>query len=94
MNRYLIAFCYLFTIVLLFLVFFIIQAVPSSSPLNIDLYRDNTIISLAIYNLAELSYHTNTTKETLEEPVEHNWDNNWNSTENQDVSRGWNHNND
>jgi hypothetical protein len=54
MSQYLIAFCYLFTIVLLFLAFFIVRAVPAGSPLNIDLYRDNTIISLAIYNPAEL----------------------------------------
>jgi hypothetical protein len=39
MNQYLIAFCYLFTIVHLFLAFFIICAVPSGSPLNIDLYH-------------------------------------------------------
>jgi hypothetical protein len=56
MNQYLLAFCYLFTTILLFLAFFIVRAVPAGSPLNIDLYRDNTIISLAIYNLAELSY--------------------------------------
>jgi hypothetical protein len=65
MSQYLIAFCYLFTTVLLFLAFYIIRAVPFSSPLNIDLYRDNTIISLAIYNPAELSYQLNSTKETL-----------------------------
>jgi hypothetical protein len=94
MNQYLIAFCYLFTIVLLFLAFFIVPAVSAGSPINIDLYHDNTIISLAIYNPAELSYQSNSTKETLEEPVEHNWNNNWNSTENQDVSQGWNHNDD
>jgi hypothetical protein len=82
MSQYLIAFCYLFTIVLLFLAFFIIRAVPTGSPLNIDLYRDNTIICFAIYNPAELGYHTNATKETLEEPVEHNWDNNWDGTKN------------
>jgi hypothetical protein len=56
MSQYLITFCYLLTIVLLFLAFFIILAVPSSSPFNIDLYRDNTIISFAIYNPAELQY--------------------------------------
>jgi hypothetical protein len=60
----------MFTIVLLFLAFFIIRAVPSGSPFNIDLYCDNTIISLAIYNPAELSYQFNSTKETLEYPVE------------------------
>jgi hypothetical protein len=91
MNQYLIAFCYLFTIVLLFLAFFIIRAVPSGSPLNIDLYHDNMIISLAIYNLAELRYHSNTTKETLEEPVDEDWNNNWNNNENQDNNEGWNH---
>jgi hypothetical protein len=94
MNQYLITFCYLFTIVHLFLAFFITWAVPSGSPLNIDLYCDNTIISLAIYNPAELGCHTDTTKETLEEPVEHDWDNNWNVTKNQDVGQGWNHDDD
>jgi hypothetical protein len=52
MSQYLIAFCYLVTIFLLFLAFFIVRAVPSGSPFNIDLYRDNTIISFAIYNPA------------------------------------------
>jgi hypothetical protein len=48
MNQYLIAFCYLFTIVLLFFAFFIVRCLPPGRPLNIDLYRSNTIISLAI----------------------------------------------
>jgi hypothetical protein len=78
----------------LFLAFFIIRAVPSGSPLNIDLYRDNTIISLAIYNPAELSYRFNSTKETLEYPVEDDWNNNWNDNEDQDNNEGWNHAND
>jgi hypothetical protein len=91
MNQYLIAFCYLFTTVLLFLAFFIIRAVPSGSPLNIDLYCDNMIISLAIYNLAELRYCSNATKETLEEPVDEDWNNNWNDNEDQDNNEGWNH---
>jgi hypothetical protein len=91
MNQFLIAFCYLFTITLLFLAFLIVRAVPSSSPLNIDLYCDNTIIFLAIYNPAELSYHPNVTKKTLEYPVEDNWNNNWNDNEDQDNNEGWNH---
>jgi hypothetical protein len=94
MNQYLIAFCYLFTIALLFLASFIIRAVPSGSPLNIDLYRDNTIISLAVYNPAELSYHSNTAKDTLEYPVEDGWNNNWNDSEDQDNNEGWNHTDD
>jgi hypothetical protein len=90
MNQYLIAFCYLFILALLFLAFFIIRAVPSSSPLNIDLYRDNTIISLAIYNPAELSYWFNSTKETLEYPAEVDWNNNWDDHESQN-DNAWNH---
>jgi hypothetical protein len=81
----------LFTITLLFLVCFIVTAVPSDSPLTIDLYHNNTIISLAIYNPAELSYHSNSTKEILEEPVEDNWNNNWNNTKEQDNNEGLNH---
>jgi hypothetical protein len=91
MSQYLIAFCYLFTIALLFLAFFIIRAVPSGSPLNIDLYHDNMIISLAIYNPAELRYCSNSAKETLEYPVEDDWNNNWNDNEDQDNNEGWNH---
>jgi hypothetical protein len=91
MSQYLIAFCHLFTIVLLFLAFFIIRAVPSGSPLNIDFYCDNTIISLAIYNPAELGYRSNLNKETLEYPVEDDWNNNWNDNEDQDNNTGWNH---
>jgi hypothetical protein len=83
MSQYLIAFCYLFTIVLLFLALFIVRAVPSGSPFNIDLYRDNTIISFAIYNPAELRYCSNETKETLEYPVEDDWNNNWDDHESQ-----------
>jgi hypothetical protein len=72
--------------VLLLLAFFIIRAVPAGSPLNIDLYCDNTIISLVIYNPVELSYCSNT-KETLKKPVNDNWDNHkdWDNNE------GWNH---
>jgi hypothetical protein len=90
MNQYLLAFCYLFTTVLLFLAFFIVRAVPARSPLNIDLYRDNTIISLAIYNPAELSYCSNETKETLEYPEENDWNNNWDDHESQN-DNAWNH---
>jgi hypothetical protein len=66
MSQYLIAFCYLVTIFLLFLAFFIVRAVPSGSPFNIDLYRDNTIISLAIYNPAELQYRSGPPQEKFE----------------------------
>jgi hypothetical protein len=90
MNQYLIAFCYLFTIVLLFLALFIIRAVPAGSPLNIDLYCDNTIISLAIYNPAEHGYRSNTTKEKIEYSVEDDWNNNWDDHESED-NNAWNH---
>jgi hypothetical protein len=94
MNQYLIAFCYLFTIILLFLALFIIRAVLAGSPLNIDLYRDNTIISLAVYNPTELGYHSNSNKETLEYPVEDDWNNNWNDNKDQDNNTGGNHTDD
>jgi hypothetical protein len=55
MNQHLIAFCYLFTIILLFFAFFIVRCLPPGRPLNIDLYRSNTIISLAIYNPTEFN---------------------------------------
>jgi hypothetical protein len=90
MNQYLITLCYLFTIILLCLAFFIVRAVPSGSPFNIDLYRDNTIISFAIYNPAELTYRFNSTKETLEYPVEDDWNNNWDDHESQN-DNAWNH---
>jgi hypothetical protein len=84
MSQYLIAFCYLFTIVLLFLAFFIIRAVPFSSPFNIDLYCDNTIISFAIYNPAELQYRTGPPQEKVRE---HDWNTNWNEEE--EVNNDW-----
>jgi hypothetical protein len=84
MNQYLIALCYLFTIVLLFLALFIVRAVPSGSPFNIDLYRDNTIISFAIYNPAELQYRTGPPQEKIRE---HDWDTNWNEEE--EVNNNW-----
>jgi hypothetical protein len=84
MSQYLIAFCYLVTIFLLFLAFFIVRAVPSGSPFNIDLYRDNTIISLAIYNPAELQYRTGPPQEKVRE---HNWDTNRNEEE--EVNNDW-----
>jgi hypothetical protein len=65
MSQYLIAFCYLVTIFLLFLAFFIARAVPSGSPFNIDLYRDNMIISFAIYNPAELQYQSSPPQEKV-----------------------------
>jgi hypothetical protein len=84
MNQYLIAFCYLFTITLLFLAFFIARAVPSSSPFNIDLYRDNTIISFAIYNPAELQYWFGPPQEKVRE---HDWNTNWNAQD--DINNNW-----
>jgi hypothetical protein len=84
MSQYLIAFCYLFTIVLLFLAFFIVRAVPFGSPFNIDLYRDNTIISFAIYNPAELQYRTGPPQEKVRE---HDWNTNWNEEE--EVNNDW-----
>jgi hypothetical protein len=84
MNQYLIAFCYLFTIALLFLAFFIVRAVHSSSPFNIDLYRDNTIISFAIYNPAELQYRFGPPQEKVRE---HDWNTNWNAQD--DVNNNW-----
>jgi hypothetical protein len=98
MSQYLIAFCYLVTIFLLFLAFFIVRAVPSGSPFNIDLYRDNTIISFAIYNPAELQYRTGPPQEKVRE---HDWNTNWNEEdevnnnwddhESQANNEGWNH---
>jgi hypothetical protein len=84
MSQYLIAFCYLVTIFLLFLAFFIVRAVPSGSPFNIDLYRDNTIISFAIYNPAELQYRTGPPQEKVRE---HDWNTNWN--EEDEVNNNW-----
>jgi hypothetical protein len=84
MSQYLIAFCYLVTICLLFLAFFIVRAVPSGSPFNIDLYRDNTIISFAIYNPAELQYRTGPPQEKVRE---HDWNANWN--EEDEVKNNW-----
>jgi hypothetical protein len=84
MSQYLIAFCYLVTIFLLFLAFFIVRAVPSGSPFNIDLYRDNTIISFAIYNPAELQYRTGPPQEKVRE---HDWNTNWN--EENEVNNNW-----
>jgi hypothetical protein len=84
MNQYLIAFCYLFTIALLFLAFFIARAVPSGSPFNIDLYCDNTIISFAIYNPAELQYWFGPPQEKVRE---HDWNTNWNTQD--DVNNTW-----
>jgi hypothetical protein len=81
MSQYLIAFCYLVTIFLLFLAFFIVRAVPSGSPFNIDLYRDNTIISFAIYNPAELQYRSGPPQEKVRE---HDWNTDWNAQDDQD----------
>jgi hypothetical protein len=84
MSQYLIAFCYLFTIVLLFLAFFIVRAVPFGSPFNIDLYHDNTIIFFAIYNPAELQYRSGPPQEKVRE---HDWNTNWN--EEDKVNNNW-----
>jgi hypothetical protein len=81
MNQYLIAFCYLITIILLFLAFFIIRAVLAGSPLNMDLYHDHMIISFAIYNPAELHYWSNPIEE---EKHKHDWNTNWNMQDDQD----------
>jgi hypothetical protein len=81
MNQYLIAFCYLVTIILLFLAFFIVRAVPAGSPLNIDLYCDNMIISFTIYNPAELHYWSGSPEGKVRE---YDWIINWNSQDNQD----------
>jgi hypothetical protein len=77
MNQYLIAFCYLFTIILLFFAFFIVRCLPPGRPLNIDLYRSNTIISLAIYNPAEFNIPEG-------KKPENNWGANWNDQDDQD----------
>jgi hypothetical protein len=77
MNQYLIAFRYLFTIILLFFAFFIVRYLPPGRPLNIDLYGSNTIISLAIYNPVEFNI--------LEgKKPENNWGTNWNDQDDQD----------
>ena len=72
MNQYLIAFCYLFTIILLFFVFFICQAVPAGQPINIDLYWNNTIISFAISDPSQIAY---TVPEEQHEVINNNWGN-------------------
>jgi hypothetical protein len=77
MNQYLIAFCYLFTIILLFLAFFIVCCLPPGHPLNIDLYRSNTTISLAIYNPVEFNIPEG-------KKPENNWGTNWNNQDDQD----------
>ena len=56
MNQYLITFCYLFTVILLFPAFFICRAVPTGQPINIDLYQNNTIISFAISDPSQIAY--------------------------------------
>jgi hypothetical protein len=90
MTQYLIASCNLVTIVLLFLTFFIIRAVPTGSPLNIDLYRDHTIISFAIYNPVELCYWSNSPEEQVRE---HDWNTTWNTQDNQDSYNHFNNKN-
>ena len=87
MNQYLIAFCYLFTVVLLFLAFFIRRAVPAGQPINIDFYRNNTIISFAISDPSQITY---TVPEEQYEAINNNWENQ-EAWENKD---GWNHTDD
>ena len=87
MNQYLIAFCYLFIVILLFLAFFICRAVPASQPINIDLYRNNTIISFAISDPSQIAYTV------LEEQHEVNNDN-WGNQEAWENEDGWNHTDD
>ena len=70
MNQYLIAFCYLFTVILLFIAFFICRAVPVGQPINIDLYRNNTIISFAISNPSQITY---TVPEEQHKAINNNW---------------------
>ena len=84
MNQYLIAFCYLFTVILLFLAFFICRAVPAGQPINIDLYQNNTIISFAISDPSQITYIVS---EEQHEAVNDNWENQeaWGNED------GWNH---
>ena len=56
MNQYLIAFCYLFTIILLFLAFLICRVIPAGQSINIDLYHNNTILSFAISHPSQITY--------------------------------------
>ena len=81
MNQYLIAFCYLF------LAFFICQAVPVGQPINIDLYRNNTIISFSISDPSQIAY---TVSEEQHEAINDNWGNQeaWGNED------GWNHTDD
>ena len=84
MNQYLIAFCYLFTIILLFLAFFICRAVPAGQPINIDLYQNNTIISFSISNPSQITY-------TVPEEQHKAINNNWGNQEAWGNEDGWNH---
>ena len=65
-------FAYLFTVILLFLAFFICRAVPAGQPINIDLYWNNTIISFAISNPSQITY---TVPEEQHEVINDNWGN-------------------
>ena len=84
MNQYLIAFCYLFTVILLFLAFFICWAVPAGQPINMDLYWNNTIISFTISDPSQIAYIV---PEEQYEAINDNWENQeaWGNED------GWNH---
>ena len=87
MNQYLIAFCYLFTVILLFLAFLIYWAVPSGQPINIDLYRNNTVLSFAITDPSLVSYIVLQGETQEQEEV----DNSWGNQEGWGNEVGWNH---
>ena len=84
MNQYLIAFGYLFTVILLFLAFFICRAIPAGQPINIDLYWNDTIISFAISDPLQIAY---VVPEEQHEAVNDNWGKQeaWGNED------GWNH---
>ena len=84
MNQYLIAFCYLFTVILLFLAFLIFRAIPAGQPINIDLYCNNTILSFTIPNPSLVSYIV--PKGDEQEEVD-----NWGNQEGWENEDGWNH---
>ena len=62
----------MFTIILLFLAFFICRAVPIGQPINIDLYQNNTIISFDISDPSQIAY---TVPEEQHKAINNNWEN-------------------
>ena len=88
MNQHLITFCYLFTVILLFLALLICRAVPAGQPINIDLYHNNTILFFAITDLSLVSYVV-LKGETQEQQEEVN--NSWENQEAWGNKDGWNH---